>query len=250
MTSFATLDIPTPDGPCDAYLAKPDGPGPFPAVLYYMDVGGLRPEIRAAVERLAADGFYVLAPNLLFRSGKAPFFRPEDAGQPGFMEKLFALISTLTPDVVTRDGGVFLDFLSRQPGVAEGPVAIVGYCMSGGMALRLAASYPERIAAAASFHGANLGADDPSSPHHVVNAIRGEVYVGLAAEDFVMPPDQVERLQSALEAAGGRHMVETYPATQHGWTIPGTPVYDRDQAERHWTRLLDLLHRNLAPAPA
>lgn len=241
---FRNVDLKMADGTCDAYVALPDGPGPFPAVLFYTDVGGLRPEVRESVERVAAQGYYVLAPNLFYRIGRAPV---ADLSQMD-MAKIFELVGTLTPERVVADARDHLDFLDSQPETTGGKVVVVGYCMSGGFALRAGSHFPDRVAAAASFHGSNLATDDPGSPHHTVAGIKGEIYVGLAAEDFVMPEDQVERLRQALEASGATYALEVYPGTQHGWTTKGTPVYEQVQAERHWDQLFDLLERNLEPA--
>jgi carboxymethylenebutenolidase len=244
--TFRKIDIQTPAGTCDAYVALPEGPGPFPAVLYYMDVGGLRPGIAESVERIAAKGYYVLAPNLFYRMGRAPV--ADMAALAGDMPKMFEMIGALTPQVVVADAKAYIDFLQSQPETDGGKVAVVGYCMSGGMALRTASHDPDRVAAAASFHGAFLGAEDPDSPHHTIAGARAEIYVGLAAEDFVMPEDQVERLRQALDSSGVTYALEVYPGTQHGWTIKGSPIYVEAEAERHWDRLFGLLERNLTPA--
>jgi carboxymethylenebutenolidase len=135
--------------------------------------------------------------------------------------------------------------LQNQPETNGKKVGVVGYCMSGGMALRTAAHFPDKVAAAASIHGSFLGADDPNSPHHSVGKAKAEIHIGLAEEDFVMPDDQIARLRAALEASDLKYELETYPGTHHGFTIVGAPIYDHAQAERHWEKMLSLFDRNL-----
>ena len=112
--------------------------------------------------RLAAAGYYVVQPNLYYRAGRAPLLDAAKAfTDEAERAKLFGLIKQLTPDVVVRDAGAWLQFLSGQPQVKGSKVGAVGYCMGGAMVLRAAAHYPDRIVAGASFHGGGLGADSP-----------------------------------------------------------------------------------------
>ena len=139
--------------------------------------------------RLAAAGYYVVQPNLYYRAGRSPLF---DAAKVFTDEaeraKLFGFIKQLTPDVVVRDTGAWLQFFSQQPQVKGSKVGAVGYCMGGAIVLRAAAHYPDRIVAGASFHGGGLGADSPDSPHHLAPKIRAKLHIGLAETDDLDDP--------------------------------------------------------------
>src|SRR5690349_9283816 len=89
------VDVTTDDGTADAYLAHPDGDGPFPAVLFYMDAFGLRPHLRAMADRLAAAGYVVLVPNVFYRVGPAPVIDLPDYIDPGARPELFEKIMPL-----------------------------------------------------------------------------------------------------------------------------------------------------------
>ncbi len=106
-----------------------------------------------------------------------------------------------------------------------------------------AGTFPDRIAAAASFHGGGLATDAPDSPHLLAAKIRASVYIGVAGIDPYFPDSEKERLQSALETAGVRYQLEVYPGVRHGFTMTDVPVYDREAAERHWQKLLQLLRK-------
>jgi carboxymethylenebutenolidase len=243
----ATVEIRTADGTADAHLSHPGDGRPHPAVLLYMDAFGLRPHLRAMADRLAEAGYTVLVPNLFYRHGRAPVVElPEfidHDGRPEIFEKVGPLIRSLTPDLAMRDAAAWLDWLAGSPVVAAGPVAVTGYCMGARLSLLTAGTYPERVAAAAGFHGGRLATDTPDSPHRVADRITAEVYFGHADGDPSMPPEQIERLEKALTEAGVRHRCEVYPGARHGFTQADTSAYHKEGAERHWAALLDLLER-------
>ncbi|WP_030749130.1 dienelactone hydrolase family protein [Streptomyces sp. NRRL S-31] len=241
------VDVPTEDGVADAYLARPADGRPRPGVLFYQDAYGLRPHLRSMADRLAAAGYTVLVPNVFYRLGRTPVVDlPEfiDPGaDPTIWERLGPILAGLTSDLVKRDADAYLRWLAESPLVADGPVAITGYCMGSRLALWTAGAHPERVAAAAGFHGGALATDAPDSPHLEAPRITAELYFGHADEDPSLPPEQVARFEEALTAAGVRHTCEVYPGAHHGYTQADTPAYDREAAERHWAALLELLKR-------
>ncbi|SCG70391.1 dienelactone hydrolase family protein [Micromonospora inositola] len=242
-----TVDVPTRDGVADACLVRPDGDGPFPAVLVFMDAFGLRPRLIEMAERIASQGYLVLVPNLFYRAGRAPLFDLSGLGDPERRAALFGQlmpqIAALTPEVITRDAGAYLDFLAARDDVAPGPVAITGYCMGGTNALRVMAAYPDRIAALASFHAGRVVTDSPDSPHLGVGSVTGEVYFAHADQDQSMTAEQIATLEKALEAAGVTYRSELYAGAQHGFTMADTAAYHEQATERHWTAMFDLLDR-------
>lgn len=171
--------------------------------------------------------------------------RIEAAHRPALFERIVPLMRELTPELAMRDAGAYLNWLAACPQATDGPVGITGYCMGAGLALRTAGTCPERVAAAAGFHGAQLASDAPDSPHLLSHRITAELYFGHADQDAALPPEQIERLDKALTAAGVRHRSEVYSGARHGYTMADTAVHDAEAAERHWTALLDLLHRAL-----
>ncbi|MFB8757358.1 dienelactone hydrolase family protein [Streptomyces sp. NPDC059852] len=241
------VDIPTEDGVADAYLVHPTEGGPHPAVLLYMDAFGLRPRLEAMADRLAEAGYTVLVPNLFYRARRAPVLDlPEfidTAARPDIFEALGPIMAQLTPEAAMRDAGAYLRWLKSCPAAADGPVALTGYCMGARLSLLTAGTYPDRIAAAAGFHGGRLATEAPDSPHLVAGQVTAELYFGHADGDPSLPPEQIERLEKALTEAGVRHRCEVYPGAGHGFTQSDTAAYDRAGDERHWEALLDLLNR-------
>jgi carboxymethylenebutenolidase len=240
------VDITTADGVADAYLARPDGVGDYPGVLFVIDAFGLRPRIEEMADRIAAQGYVVLAPNALYRAGRAPvlpmpdFTDPDNRGE--FMKQVRPLIEQLTPQRIAQDGEAYLNFLA---GESKGPVGITGYCMGARMGWRIAAAHPDRVAALGGFHGGGLATDAPDSPHRSAAALKAELYFGHADQDPSMTPEQIAALDEALDGAAVSYRAEVYPGALHGYTMSDTAVYNEAACERHFTELFSLLERTL-----
>jgi carboxymethylenebutenolidase len=244
---MSKIEIKTRDGVCPSYVYHPEGAGPWPGVLIYMDGLAIRPAMLEVGERLATMGYYVLLPDLFYRSGPYAPFNPhtvftDPEQRKILMEKYFALA---TPANVMSDTQAFLDYLSDQMDVKGGGFGAVGYCMGGLMALTAAGTYPDRFKAVASFHGGRLATDDPGSPHLLAPKMKARIYVAGAIEDQSFPDDQKARLEAALTDAQVDHKIETYPA-KHGWVFRDTPVYDAAESEHHWRALGALFAETLS----
>ena len=242
----STVEVRTPDGTADAYLTRPDGDGDLPGVLFVMDAYGLRPRIDEMADRIADQGYVVLAPNVFYRAGRAPVLPMPDHTDPeshrNFMKSVRPLMNELTPEVTARDSAAYLDYLSDR---ATGPVGITGYCMGGRYGWRVAAAHPDRVASLGSFHGGGFVTDAPDSPHRSANRLQAELYFGHADQDASMTPEQIGVLEHALDASGATYRSELYQGALHGYTMSDTAVYDEAAAERHFRELFALLERTL-----
>jgi carboxymethylenebutenolidase len=240
------LSVNAADGQAEGFLYTPDGGGPWPGVIFLTDVWGIRPGNQGMALRLAAQGYAVLMPNIFYRSDRLPIVEGEpDSSRPAVKARLEHLLGALTAEMMLRDGPAYADFLLQQPEVRGPKLAVLGYCFTGQFALRIAAMAPDRISAAASFHGGWLVTDKPDSPHTLLPRVTAELYFGHAVEDASMPAAAIERLDDALKGWGGRYQSEIYDGARHGWSVPGRPVYNPMQSERHFQKLFDLLQRNL-----
>ncbi|MFJ3421868.1 dienelactone hydrolase family protein [Streptomyces sp. NPDC086082] len=241
-----TVGIGTPDGVADAYLTHPAHGLPRPAVLIFSDAFGPRPHVRSMADRLAeAADRTVLLPNFLYRHGRAPVVALPDVidhrTRGEVWKELRPLLRSHTTPAALRDAGAYLDWLANCPRAVAGRTALVGYCVGARLALLTAGTYPDRIEAAAGFHGGRLATADADSPHLVASRITAPIYFGHADADPSLPPEQIRRLDEALTAAGVRHRSEVYPGAQHGFTQADTDAYDKEADDRHWEALLNLL---------
>jgi carboxymethylenebutenolidase len=236
---ISTVDVTTPDGVADAFLARPNG-RPHPGVLFIMDAFGLRPPIEEMAERIAADGYVVLAPNVFYRAGRSPV-------HPGMdFQKIRPLIAALTRERIAADGGAYLDYLAEL--ASPGPVAITGYCMGGRVGWWIAAAHPDRVAALAAFHTAGLVTDASDSPHRFAADVKSELYFGFADQDRGMTSEQIATFERALREAGARYRAEIYEGARHGYTMSDEAAYDEPARERHFRELRSLLERTLGVA--
>jgi carboxymethylenebutenolidase len=234
--------VKTGDGMADSAIFYPAGKGKWPAVLLWTDIMGLRPVFRDMARRLAGEGYVVLVPNVYYRTKPAPvvgatFEFPKDRA---------LLPPPPAADAVDRDAVAFLAFLDTQPQVDKTKKAgVQGYCMGGPYTFRTAAILPDRIGAAATFHGGGIGAATPNSPYLLLPQTKAEFLCCVAQNDDKTDPEAKNRLNTAFDTLKRPHHVEVY-AADHGWTVPGSAVYNQAEAERAYAALLPVYKRNLA----
>lgn len=244
--SHEQLSIRTRDGDCPVHVFKPEGPGRWPAAIFYMDGLGIRPTLFQMGQRLADGGYVVLLPDLFYRAGPYAPLEPKKIFASGnLMGAIGHLFSTTNNRRAAEDTEALLAHLDTRDDIAWTKIGTTGYCMGGGVSLTVAGTYPDRIAVAASFHGGNLATDSELSPHKLASKMQGRIYVAGADQDKSYPPEMAERLEKALSDAGVDHRCEIYPGALHGWTMADFPVYDEPAAERHWRELLALFSERL-----
>jgi carboxymethylenebutenolidase len=238
------IEITTPDGICDAVFIHPAA-GSHAGVSIWADGMGLRPAMRDMGKRLAAEGYSVLIPNPFYRSAKAPVFDASFSFQnQADIAKFYQLLAPLNaPGAAEKDAVAFVAFLDAQKQVDKAKkIGVQGYCMGGPLAVKTAAALPDRVGAAASFHGGGLVTDKPDSPHLLAPKIKARLYIGIASNDDQRQPDAKDKLREAFAAANVSAEIEVYPAL-HGWCMPdmhpqnGAPVYSQPDAERAWSKL-------------
>jgi carboxymethylenebutenolidase len=236
------LDIATADGLMNTFITHPEEGGPHPVVLFYMDAPGKREELHDMARRLGSVGYYVVLPNLYYRRDRDFRMGVGDDAR----KIMFEHMDSLTRARILADTKAMLDFADRDPAARPGKVGVVGYCMSGPFVLWAAAEYPDRVAAAASFHGVRLCTDSPDSPHRHADRMKAEVYIGCAQTDVWAPPEMISALDAHLKTTALKYRIEWYPESSHGFVFPlRQAAYHKPSAERHWERLLALFKRNL-----
>jgi carboxymethylenebutenolidase len=250
------VDIKTPDGTCDAAFIHP-ATGSYPAVLIWPDAFGLRPSMRDMAKRLAADGYSVLVPNPFYRVAKSPVFESAsnfNFGDTAQRAKLTPLMGSINAaGAAERDAVAFINWLDAQRQVDRAKkIGTQGYCMGGPLIVKTAAAVPNRVGAAASFHGGGLVTANADSPHLLAPKIKARMYIGIAANDDMQQPDAKTKLKEAFAAAKVPAEIEVYSTAQHGWCVPdmpnqanGQPIYNKAEADRAWGKLLALYKAGL-----
>ncbi|MXP26549.1 dienelactone hydrolase family protein [Altererythrobacter indicus] len=243
VSSDATIT--TPDGTMDAFFVHP-GEGDHPAIILWPDVAGLRPVFQMMAQRLAKEGYAVLAVNPYYRNAKAPIF--EEFAEwltPEGRAKTEPMREALAPEAIMRDAKAIVPWLDAQDGVdTTAGIGTMGFCMGGPFTVFTAAAVPARVRGGASFHGGGLVTDDPMSPHRLLEKTQASYLFAIAQNDDKRDPVVKTRLEEFAHAAGLAAEIEVYPA-DHGWTVADSPSYDKVQAERAWKRMLALYHEAL-----
>ena len=239
MKEFQT-GVKTPDGMMDCFICYPEDQT-LPAVILYMDIPGIREELRDMCRHIAEQGYVAILPDLYYRDGRVRFDLSKGEGE---LKKMFAMGSKLTNEMVIRDTEGLVDYCKSSNFISD-KIGCVGYCMSGQFVIAAAGSFPNDIKAAASLYGVRIVTNKPNSPHLLADKIDAELYLGFAehdsyVEDFIIPD-----LTAALDANHVTYTLETHVGTEHGFCFKQRPTYDEVAAEKVWDRLFDLYKRTL-----
>jgi carboxymethylenebutenolidase len=237
------VSVTTPDGAADCYFVHPAS-GTAPGVLVWPDIFGLRPALRQMGKRLAESGYSVLVVNPFYRVKKAPI---SEAGAATPLQELMPLARGLNETTQMTDAKAFIGWLDQQSPVAKNrKVGTQGYCMGGPIAFRTAAAVPDRVGAVASFHGGGLVTDQPNSPHLQASKTKAQFLIAIATNDDARSPKEKDVLKETFAKANLAAEIEVYTGAAHGWCPPDTQVYNEQQAEKAWSRLLALYGKALA----
>jgi carboxymethylenebutenolidase len=213
------------------YLARP-ATGAGPGVLVMQEWWGLVPQIKTTCDRFAAEGFVALAPDL---------YRGEIAEHTE-MDKAGHLMSTLPLDRAARDTSGAVDFLLGNDAVRGDKIGVVGYCMGGMLALRVAAQQGDKIGAVAPYYGAPLG-DSGLDWSNLAAPVRGHY----AGNDDFFPPDGVKALEGQLRAMGKDVEFEVHPGCGHAFMNETNAIgtHDAELAAKCWKATAAFLHEQL-----
>ena len=237
------VNVTTPEGTADCYYVHPSS-GTAPGVLIWPDIFGLRPAFRQLGKRLAESGYSVLVVNPFYRTKKAPT-APSGTATP--FSEVMPLARSLNETTQMTDAKAFIAWLDQQPSVAKNrKMGTQGYCMGGPIAFRTAAAVPDRVGAVASFHGGGLVTDAPNSPHLQAAQSKAQFLIAIAANDDARSPKDKDVLKETFEKAKLPAEIEVYTGAAHGWCPPDSSVYNEQQAEKAWSRLLVLYGKALA----
>jgi carboxymethylenebutenolidase len=235
--------VTTKHGRMPAFMACPDGAGPFPPVIFYMDAPGIREELRNMARRIAKQGYVCLLPDMYYRLGTIRFDIPRrDDAMSGVIR---AAMNSLSNALVTDDTAAMLAWFDAQDKARSGPVGCVGHCMSGCYITTVAARFPHRIKAAASLYGVNIVTDKSDSSHLLLPQVKGELYYAFAEHDQSVPEHVIPDLRAALVKTDVANTVTVFPGTHHGFCFAERAVYDPQAAEQTWSDIFALWQRRL-----
>jgi carboxymethylenebutenolidase len=235
--------VTTKHGKMPAFVACPDGPGPFPAIIFYMDAPGTREELRNMTRRIAKAGYFCILPDMYYRLGTVLFDLPRrNDGMSGVIR---AAMNSLSNEQVDDDTAAILGWLDANDKVKPGPVGCVGHCMSGRYITTVAATFPHRIVAAASLYGVRIVTDEADSPHLGVGKIKAELYYAFAEHDAGVPANVIPDLTAALAKTDVKNTIKVLPDTHHGFQFAERAAYHTQASEQVWADMFGLWARHL-----
>jgi carboxymethylenebutenolidase len=215
-------------GTCSGYLASNATNASAPGVVLIQEWWGLVPHICDVADRLAAEGFTVLAPDLY--NGESST-EPDEAGK---------LMMGLNLQNAAKDMSGAVDFLQEKTGHTK--VGVVGFCMGGGLTLALACQRPDAVAAAAPFYGVIPWPEAQPNWDALTAVVEGHY----AENDAFASPEMAKALEEDLRKRGKNATFHVYAGTDHAFFNDERPeVYNAAASSTAWTRTLALFRANL-----
>lgn len=244
------ITIKTAAGDCEAFEVFPTDRKNLIPILMYMDAIGVREATLVLAEKMAAEGFFVLLPNLFYRDHGLPLtdypgtFTKEELGQ--LFPQLKTYMNHLTPDLLLEDARFYLDHLKRHPFV-EGStsVRIIGFCFGGGHGIRTAAKFGTEISHVACLHGGQLANEDAHSPIKHLSQVKAKLFFGHADHDSSMPRPLIAKLEQELNRH--KHLIFTskiFTDAHHGYTMMDLPAYVREASTQAMEQTIGFFKTN------
>jgi len=236
-----TVDLTTSQGTMETFIVHPDGPGPFPVVLFYMDAPAIRDELYDMARRIAGEGYYVMLPDLFYRVGKIRFPVMTPRSRLIWRE----CMRHMSNADVMEDTEVMISHVDSDSPARGGKLACIGFCMSGRLVTAAAGTFPERVAVISSLYGVGIVTGQEDSSHFLVDNIEAECHFAFAETDSTVPAYVIPTLSEALTRNNVTHTIEVLPGTQHGFSFPSRDIYDEPAAEHCWKTFFDMCDRQL-----
>lgn len=237
------VEIETPEGPMPAWFVRPEGKGPFPAVIVVKEAFGLNGHIRSVAERIAREGYVTIAPDLYYRL-------PERVAEYSDLPRAIGMMSRLDDREIVADVRAVMAWLDAQPAVRRGNIGITGFCMGGRISFLCACHLPLR--AAAPFYGGGIGRvmmPSEKTSHPPLDdaaGITAPLLIFYGEKDAFIPPEEVALVRERLAQLGKQADVIVYPGADHGFFCDERPSYHEAAAQDSWRKLLRFFEKNLA----
>jgi carboxymethylenebutenolidase len=235
------VNIDSAGGPMDTFIVHPDGDGPHPVVLFYMDAPAIREELYDMARRIAGEGYYVMLPDLFYRFGTIRFPRRNEKSRAVWG----ACMANMSNAEVMDDTRAMLAHIDADPAARGGALGCIGFCMSGRLVTAAAATFPDRVAAVCSMYGVGIVTGKDDSPHFGVKDIKAECYFSFAETDGTVPSYVIPTLKAELDAHNTNYRLDIWPGTNHGFSFASRDIYDEAASEGSWIIFFDMLDRKV-----
>ena len=214
------------EGSAGAFVARPGGSQPVPAIVVVHEWWGLNGQIRSLATRLARQGYIAIVPDL---------YHGKIADDP---MKAHELTRGLDRDEALGTLAAAVAWIRAQPRTARSKIAAIGFCMGGGLAQEMGLR-GTGVAAVVMFYGV------PETDEQRLAKLDAPLQAHFGEQDDGIPGKRVDEFRSTLEKLGKTHEVYIYPGAGHAFMHDGQPSYRPDAARQAWARTLAFLQKHL-----
>jgi carboxymethylenebutenolidase len=232
------VKIPVPDGQIPGYRAMPDKGGPFPVVLVVQEIFGVHEHIKDICRRFAKLGYFAVAPELYARQG--------DVSKLESFPEILKIVAKVPDSQVMSDLDAAVAWAKTTGKTDTAKLGVTGFCW-GGRIVWLYSAHNPNVKAGVAWYGRIVNPADPLHPKHpidVVADLKAPVLGLYGGKDTGIPLDTVEKMRTALKAAGKPSEIVVYPDAPHGFYADYRPSYTKTSADDGWKRLLEWFKQN------
>ena len=243
-----TIDINTRSGVMQTFVVRPHGNKASPPVVLFMDIWGVREELRQIARRIANQGYVAILPNFYYRQGEISY---EFYDEKSRMISLHHLEKTksdlvneqrrrLSNEMIVADIIEILGFIEADKYILSEKVGALGWCMGGWICLKAGVTFPQKFQAIATLHATRPISETEGSPHRELNKLRGGLYSGWAELDHLSPPDMVRKFENLIELEKVDYRSVIHDGVEHGYALPDRDIYSPEAAAQDWEQIVKL----------
>jgi len=235
--SSSTVQLNTSDGMMEAYLAQPKAGGSYPGVVVIQEAFGVNDHIKKVTERIAAEGYAAIAPDIFHRETERiiPF---------SDMAKAIATLQRVQDPKAMEDVGAAIAHLKSQSHVKTGSLGVIGFCMGGRLTYLTAAHHAGEVKCAVPYYGGGITMGNPS-PLSRTGEIKCPMYLFFGAKDQLIPMDQVDQINAELTTKKIAFQMKVYPDAGHGFFCDERGSYHEASAQDAWEKTKSFFAQHL-----
>jgi carboxymethylenebutenolidase len=235
--SGSTVKLNTSDGPMEAYVAQPKDGGTYPGIVVIQEAFGVNDHIKKVTERLAAEGYVAIAPDIFHREAERLIPYSD-------MSKAIATLQRVQDPKAMEDVGAAIAHLKSQSNVKRGALGVIGFCMGGRLTYLTAAHHVNDIKAAVPYYGGGIPMGNPS-PLSRTGEIKCPMYLFFGGKDQLIPMAQVDQIKSELTNKKVDFKMEVYPEAGHGFNCDDRASYHEASAKDAWEKTKSFFAQHL-----
>jgi len=233
----SAVQLNTPDGKMDSYVAQPKDAGTYPGIVVIQEAFGVNSHIKKVTERIAAEGYVAIAPDIFHRESERLIPYSD-------MAKAIATMQRVVDSKAMEDVAAAIAHLKSQSNVKASSIGVIGFCMGGRLTYLAAAHHANDIKAAVPYYPGGLTMGNPS-PLSRTGEIKCPMYLFFGAKDQLIPMDQVGQINTELTSKKVAFQMKTYPEAGHGFICDERGSYHEASAKDAWEKTKSFFAQHL-----